>query len=191
MGYSLSWAAVKTGNAEAVHSLLGLSTTDVWEEVAESKIVGASLPSGWYLVLFRRTELDDAVLRKLSMLGEVVSCFVEDHVMFSRASNWKDGECLWSVTHDCEKGRYHLEVKGIPPASLGEIKTRLVAEQDKEGGEQADVDVIYDVPAELAKVITGFRHDQDMTGMKDKPFEMLKKKSFFSRFLSGSSSHAS
>lgn len=185
MGYSLSWAAVKNGSAEAVHSLLGLNATDAQEEIAESEIVGATLPTGWYLVLFHRKELDEARLEKLSNLGEVVYCFVEDHVMFSRASNWKDGECLWSLTHDCEKGRYHLDVKGVPPASLREIKNRLVAEQDKEGGEKADVDLIYDVPAELAKAITGFRHDQDMPGMKDTPFQVLEKKNLFSRFFRG------
>lgn len=183
MGYSLSWAAVKDGNAEAIRSLLGLRATGSWEEIPKSKIVGASLPTGWYLVLFRRKELGNGVLGQLSRLGEVVYCFVEDHVMFSRASGWKDEKSLWSVTHDCEKGHYHLAIEGIAPQALKRIQAELVSKQDAK--EEEDVDHVYDVPANLAKELTGFRHDQETPGMKNKPFEVLEKKSFFSRFLGG------
>jgi hypothetical protein len=118
-------------------------------------------------------------------MGEVVYCFVEDHVMFSRVSGWKDGKFLWSVSHDCEKGKYHLEIKGDAPPSLKNIHANLVAEQDAE--QEADVDRIYEAPAELAKNLTGFRHDQDTPGMKDKPFQALEKEPFFSRFFGGKS----
>ena len=118
-------------------------------------------------------------------MAEVVYCFVEDRVMFGRASGWKDGKFLWSVTHDCEKGKYHLEIKGDAPLSLKGIHAKLVSKQDAAGGEQADVDHIYDAPAELAKDLTGFRHDQDKPGMSHKPFQVLEKKAFFSRIFGG------
>jgi len=181
MGYSLCWAAVKSGEAPRVHALLGLRATGMWEEILESKIGGASLPTGWYLVLYQRNALEDATLKMLSKLGEVVYCFVEDHVMFSRASGWEHERFLWSVTHDCEEGRRHLEVRGDAPAPLKDIHAELAAKQDAE--QEKDVDHVYDVPAELAKALTGFRHDQDMPGMKDKAFEVLEKKNFLSRFL--------
>jgi hypothetical protein len=133
------------------------------------------------LVLFNRKELKDAILEGLSTLGEVVYCLVEDHVMFSCASGWKHGKSLWAVTHDCEKGLRHLEIKGDAPASLKVIQAKHESQQGAE--EEADVDHIYDVPAELAKDLTGFRHDQGTPGMKDKPFQVLEKKSFFSRLL--------
>jgi hypothetical protein len=185
MGYSLSWAAIRGGNPEAIHSLLGLRAIDVWEEIPESKIVGASLPTGWYLVSFKRKELGDRILRKLSGMAEVVYCFVEDHVMFSKASAWKDGKFLWSVTHDCEKGRYHLEIKGDAPPSLKGIHAKLISMQDAAGEEEADVDYIYDAPADLAKDLTGFRHDQDTPAMNENPFQVLEQKPFFSRFFNG------
>ncbi len=128
MGYSLSWAAIKNGKPEAIHSLLGLRPTEVWVRIHESKTVGANLPTGWYLVSFKRKELGADILTKLSSMAEVVYCFVEDHVMFSRASGWKDGKFLWSVTHDREKGIYHLEIKGDAPLSQmrrGETKLML------------------------------------------------------------------
>jgi hypothetical protein len=182
MGYSLSWVAVKNANPEAVNSLLGLRETDVWEELAKSKAAGASIPTGWYLVLFHRKELSEHTLSKLSSVGEVVYCFVEDHVMFSQASGWKDGKFFWSVTHDCEKGKYHLDIKGDAPPSLKDIHARLKSQQN---AEDEDVDHVYDAPAELAKTLTGFRHDEGMPGMKQRPFQVMKKKMLFSRLLGG------
>jgi len=33
----------------------------------------------------------------------VVTCFVEEHVMISRATGWNDGQLRWSVKHDVLK----------------------------------------------------------------------------------------
>jgi hypothetical protein len=57
MGYSLSWAALKGGNLQTACTALGLRATGKREEIAKSKIVGAQLPTGWYLVMFNRTRL--------------------------------------------------------------------------------------------------------------------------------------
>jgi hypothetical protein len=75
--------------------------------------------------------------------------------------------------------------KGDAPPSLKNIHANLVVEQDAE--QEADVDRIYEAPAELAKNLTGFRHDQDTPGMKDKPFLVLEKMPFFSTFFGGKS----
>ncbi len=173
MGYSLSWAALRGGNLQTVCTALGLRATGKREELAESKIVGAQLPRGWYVVLFNRREMEDRVLAHLSRSGEIVSCFVEDHVMVSWASGWREGNKVWSVVHDCEKGRFHLDIKGPAPAELKSIADRLIAEQQTAGGEKADVDHVYDAPAELAKALTGYRHDQDIPGMSGDVFTVL------------------
>src|SRR5690349_23123584 len=41
------------------------------------------------------------------------------------------------------------------------------------GGEKAEVDHVYDVPAELAKDLTGYRHDQDIPGVSGDVLEVL------------------
>jgi hypothetical protein len=171
----LSWVAVKGAKTEAAVSALGLKRTNRREEIPESDINGVELPTGWYLVLFNRQEISDRVLQKVSRLGESVYCFVEDHVMFSCASGWENGARTWSVVHDCEKGKYHLEISGMAPSSLKEIQSRLVSELDHAGGEKADVDYLYDAPAELARHLTGFRHDQDMPGLSGDVFAVLEK----------------
>jgi hypothetical protein len=175
MGWSLSWVALKGGNLQTVCSALGLRVTGKREESAESKIVGAELPTGWYVVQFNRTEMEDRELARLSRSGEVVYCFVEDHVMVSWASGWREGNKVWSVLHDCEKGLFHLDIKGEAPAELKGIAERLIAEQQAAGGEKADVDHVYDAPAELAKKLTGYRHDQDMPGLTGDVFEILER----------------
>jgi len=176
MGYSLSWVALKGANLQTACAALGLRATGRREETAESKIVGAELPTGWCLIRFDRSEMEDRELARLSRLGEVVCCFVEDHVMVSWASGWHEGKKVWSVAHDCEKGRFHLDIEGEVPAELKGIAERLIAEQQAAGGEKADVDHVYDAPAELAKELTGYRHDQEMPGLTGEVFEILDRK---------------
>jgi hypothetical protein len=175
MGFALHWAALKGGNLESICSVFKLRPTGRREEIPESDIVGAELPTGWCLVLLNRQTIKDELLQEFSISGEVVSCFVEDHVMFSYASGWKGGNHVWSVTHDCEKGRFHLEMQGVVPASLEGIRNNLIAQQKEAGGEKADVDYVYDTPAELAKELTGFRHDEDMPGMSGEVFHVLER----------------
>jgi hypothetical protein len=173
MGFALHWAALKGGNFDSICSVFNLRKTGRREELYESDIVGVDLPTGWCLVLFNRQTIEDELVQKLSSFGEVVSCSVEDHVMFSTACGWRNQGPIWSVTHDCEKGRFHLEAEGVVPAALESIQNTLVAKQKAAGGEKADVDYIYDIPAELAKELTGFRHDQDIPGMSGDAFEVL------------------
>lgn len=188
MGYSLSWAALKNGTLETICAACNLRPTGVQEEIPESKIVAAEISRGWHVVLYNRCEVDDHVLANLSAGGEVVSCFVEDHVMFSSASGWNRGNQAWKVFHDSEKGRYHLEIVGAPPSVLADVKKRLTEKQEEAGGEKADVDYIYDIPAELAKALTGFRHDEDIQGPIEGAYRVLEaaiggKKSLVARLV--------
>ena len=161
MGWSLSWAALKGGDLQTVCSLLGLRPTGTQERIAESKISGTALPTGWYVVVFNRTELKDSILEKLSQAGEVISCFVEDHVMFSSAAGWKDGQQVWRVAHNGEDGSVsHLETSGQLPTEFESIRKKVSAEQEQENAGRKEVDHVYELPAELAKKLTGFRHDE-------------------------------
>jgi hypothetical protein len=173
MGYALSWAAVKGGSEGSVHKVMGLRAAGQSDEIGEADMVGVELDTGWYLVMFNKQTIDERTLGRLSLLGEVVHCFVEDHVMFSSASDWVAGSPRWSVTHDCEKGRFHLQVDGQAPPILASIQGRLTAEQNAAGGEESDTDYMYDIPAELARELTGFRHDHDVARAAREPFKVL------------------
>src|SRR2546421_2194555 len=112
MGHSLSWIAVKGISPEETHSVLNVYPTGTWEEFLESKIAGAQLPGGWYLVVFSRKEIGEKLLKKLSSRGELVYCFVEEHVMVSSSAYWSHEKMTWSVIHDAQKGLRDLQVAG-------------------------------------------------------------------------------
>jgi hypothetical protein len=51
-----------------------------------------------------------------------------------------------------------METSGDLPADFDAIRARLSQKQDA-AGRKPQVDYIHDVPIELAKSLTGFRHD--------------------------------
>jgi hypothetical protein len=180
MGFALSWLAVKGTTAEKVRESLGLSSTGEREEIPESPVVGAALPGGWYLVVFNEGFPEESTLKTLSGIGELVFAAVEEHVMYSTAAGYRDGERKWSVAHDAQKGITHLEADGELPDAFAAIRAAMLAEQEGAGGENADVDYLFDVPVNLAAELTGFRHDQDVPGAEGEPFEVLAPRSKFS-----------
>lgn len=86
MGYSQSWLAVRGKPPTAVLETLALRGTGAPEEIAESPIVGAELPTGWDLVVAGRSGhrwMRDQTLQRLSAGCEVGTGDVEEHVMVS------------------------------------------------------------------------------------------------------------
>ena len=154
MGASLSWFAICGKTPEAVLHDFGLKNAG--KEYRETPFCGGPLPSGWYLVIHGRHEFTNDEASRLSRGCEVIACFVDEHVMVSSASGWKDGSELWSVTHDAQENDDHLEVRGEPPAGFGAIRDRLIKQQEEEGG----ADFIFDIPNSLAKEITGYHYDE-------------------------------
>jgi hypothetical protein len=141
---------------------LGLSPTGQRDEFpAESPIGGASLPGGWYAVVFDRYDhalLADEVLKALSENCELVAAGAEEHVMSSFAEGWRNGERIWSVVHDADEGLGHLEADGSLPDGFEAIRSERLEEQKAAGGDEADVDYVFDVPLDVATRITGFSH---------------------------------
>ena len=93
--------------------------------------------------------------------------------MVSAAAGWKDGQRVWSVTHDAQRDVEHLQAEGELPAAFAGIREQLCSEQQTAGGRKADVDFIFDVPVKLAQTLTGYRHDADIPGAGADPFEVL------------------
>ena len=100
--------------------------------------------------------------------------------MFSSASARKNGRQLWRAAHDGGRdGVLQLETSGGLPAKLASIQKDLFAKQEKEAAEPDDlkVDHVYGLPAEVAKELTGFRHDQVIPGIAGDIFAVLEPKS--------------
>jgi hypothetical protein len=167
MGYSLSWAAVKA-KPEALYDTLGLRPTGELDDVPTHGFCAATLPDERTVIIVDHKEFKDDQLAAFSNLGDTVYCFVEEHVMTSGAAFWKGGKQIWRVTHEAEKGHNDLSVVGDAPPEFAPIRDRQARKS-----ETGEADYIFDVPIELAKALTGFRHDEDVPGGADLPFEVL------------------
>jgi hypothetical protein len=96
-------------------------------------------------------------MQRLSRGCEVIACFVEEHVMVSRAAGWKNGQQIWSVTHDAQESDRHLKVEGEPPVGFAAIRDRLTKQQEEDDG----ADFIFNIPVDLAKELTGYTHEEE------------------------------
>jgi len=172
MGYGLTWLAARGLDRTAVHHALQLRPSGAREEIAEAEYDGAQLPTGWYLVVAQSDALygeGGEIGRQLSRGGEVVCCLVEEHVMVSAASCWRDGRMVWRVLHDPEKGLDHLSLEGDLPAGAA----AMVTEAQAEAKANTELDHVFDTPCHIAKLVTGYRHDEDIAGAGPDPYEVL------------------
>jgi len=165
VGVALSWFAVKAGLEDVALEELGLeSYGEPFRDLPDLMGVG-TLPDGWLLFVFHRDlkRAFEEPFVALSRHGPAVACAIEEHVMYQEVRGYENGAETWRITHDPTRASslYHLEVAGEPPANLEPIHRRAVAEQDAEGGEDAGVDFISDVPLDVAKSICGFKHDDE------------------------------
>ena len=176
MGFSISWLAVRGKAQQDVLSQLRLRETPNRERLPESEIVASALSSGWYLVFYSRdpTSLNVPMLAALSAGAEVICCAVEEHAMVSITEGWKDGIKVWSVSHDSERGLTDLDATGVLPIAFASISDGLLAKQNTAGA-KSDVDYVFDVPVELARHETGFRHDADFDEFEVDPFVVLER----------------
>jgi hypothetical protein len=176
MGFSVSWIAVQGKDVAHVLQTAKLRKTGKIGDMYDHRISGAALPSGWFLIYFDR-EFETPyskgdTLAKLSADAQVLTCCIEEHCMFSAASSWSNGKRDWWVEHNSERGIKDLQTGGtLPPEYLG-IRDHLMAQQDLPQDEPL-CDFIFDVPIELTRAFTGFRHDQDAVGFRDDAFEEL------------------
>jgi hypothetical protein len=157
MGYSLSWLAIRGKSREEIHRDLKITPTGTYSEFPESPCMGAQV-GDWYLVIKDHEVFEDLdQVARLSTGCEVVSCFVEEHVMVSEAVGWRDGKKIWFVLHDTQKKIGHMEAKGELPPAYEAIRASLYAEQDSSDVPEADY--LFDIPVETARSVTGYRHD--------------------------------
>jgi hypothetical protein len=176
MGFALSWLAVKGKAPEAIHDELQLRATGRREEIPESPLVGSLSAAGWYLIVAQQAEhrlVGRPTMEQLSRGCEAIACTVEEHVMYSESSGWRDGKQLWLVTHSGEDGPKDVSATGSLPPSYAAIRDRFIARQEAEGGVEAEVDYLSEIPVVLAQSFVDFKHDAVSPAFEAQGFEIL------------------
>ncbi|MFC1596801.1 hypothetical protein ACFL5Q_02535 [Planctomycetota bacterium] len=172
MGFNVATIAIRGKPLSEIHAQVGVQPTGESDEEPDAPVVGAMLPSGWYLIYFNDRDFPDSHgLSQLSLGAELVLNNVSETVMYSHASGWENGNERWSVTHDAQQGLDHLERTGDVPPSLSAITQRLETLQR----EKDDADYIFDIPVELVRDITGFRYDGNNGGYPVDEFSTLQR----------------
>src|SRR5882672_2573469 len=175
MGYSIAWLAAQGRPPQSLLAELDLRPTGEAGEYPDDPMVGAPLAGGWYLLVARGCDhrmISDQVLKTLSRRCRVIDCSIEEHVMFSSAALWENGERVWSVSHQGDEKLHDLSASGALPDFFASVRDELLAKQAAEGGEEAGVDYVFEIPLELARRITGFAHDSAASVEIDR-FEVL------------------
>ena len=190
MGFAITWFAFRTEEAASLFADLGLTPTDEKDDGPDAPIATATLKNRWQILWCNEYGcrfFAEAELRRLSKQREIVRCLVEEHVMASSAELWSNGSRVWWLSHEGENGPKGLEVDGRPPASFSEIRAKLEATQAAEGGDDADVDYIFEIPLLVAKSLVGFKHDEVCGLMTSPSFDVLSRiepqRGFFARML--------
>jgi hypothetical protein len=161
MGFKICWMAVQGVGKDELLSREHLQDTGRIDEAQEAPWSGAQLPDGWFLLWSNRfDDLSADRLARLSSGGRLVGCQVHEGVMESLAVGYSDGQEVWAVSHDSDRGPTDLTVRGRPPAGFKDIRMRLLEEQRVENLGEALVDYVVDIPIELANSICGYRHDR-------------------------------
>ena len=169
MGLSTSWVAIQQCSGAELLDYLGFVETGEEMFPESATFSWAEFPNQWIIVFSDDFDWGSPErARDLSRFGLALACQCEDRVeMTSLLCAARDGEELWRVFHKSVKSIYRLDVTGEPPSELAAIRDRVFQEQDANGGEEAGVDYVHEIPLELAKVICGYRHDDDETLFKE------------------------
>jgi hypothetical protein len=177
MGFDISWLAVKGKNQQIILDQMGLDKTNSFGEFFDHPVTGFSLPDGWYLIVMddrANKYIPDELLAKMSAGCIITTCQIEEYTMYSSVAQWENGKLSWAVVHDGDKAKDDLTVTGTPPEAFGAIRDDYAESQkeDDEAGEE-EVDWYFEIPLELAKQITGFKHDEVLPGIPEDGFEIL------------------
>ena len=130
MGYAISWCGVQGSRADVLDAAR-LNDTGEADEYCESPFAAADFPGGWTVIVANNFShfLDEDRLKELSKGRLLIAVLVEEHVMFCKASEWRDGAEVWSVEHDGDTGP-PMQTSGALPASFADVHAEMLAKQE-------------------------------------------------------------
>lgn len=190
MGLSITWCAVREEYAQKLLDDLLLSPNGKSEEYPDSPISTAKLDTGWRIIWFNKYNSSIVGLKNIADISherDVLLCLVEEHVMASSSELWSNGTRKWRISHEGVNGPKGLDATGDLPECFPAIKSEMEELQRADGGDDAEVDYIFEIPLKVAQSLVGFKHDEDCAHISNEQFEVLSRpsmrKGFFARLL--------
>jgi hypothetical protein len=150
MGFRVLLITITGKTPDSIHQELGVTPTSQYIEIPGNSyhdpVSSTTLPSGAYLLYINDDITPDPKLfARLSENASLLACYVNETVMESSASAWRNGTQTWLVVHDAQQALTDLQITGTPPPEFHPIRDRQFAAQ----ATADDTDHIFDIPVDL------------------------------------------
>lgn len=170
MSYSCSWVAARDLSLGEVLVDLELGVTGERNDHLSYGLSAIETLEDWIVVVTlgadEMGDVDEHNARSLSVDGWALFFRCDDDAMSSELIEYREGEPTWALRHpSAEAG---LSVAGKLPEALDE----LIKDAREKAAENGDAN-LYDIPARIGMVLTGFRHDEPIKGGEDDPVQEL------------------
>ena len=156
-----SWLAVRGKSPETVCRELRLRASSLHgDDKLKFQIVGAHSDAGWYLIIASGRDhrlIHESVLKSLSVGCEVLTCTVEEQVIFSAATCWRNGSRVWSVTYEGEDAATDVVVEGDLPFAFSGIRSQFTALANADDVDDALVDPMFEIPVECVRSLIDYK----------------------------------
>lgn len=188
MGARMSWLVVDADQVERIAEIIGFErhVEDGRPPKSPCKF-GVTTPSGKVFLFEERGREWDFISPKIqsAISAETTVYFMmnDTTVMTSSAEQWCDGAKVWGVYHQSDEGIYHLATEGDLPASFESIRAKRFAEQKELEDQESQVDVVIEVPLDLAAEFTGYDGGMDEPEGDDFVLVRQQRTRFFARMF--------
>lgn len=175
MGFCISWIAVKDVAPEKIFETLGLKKTSNNSGSPDVDYSYIDMKNGWHVIVANHLDViteREAWVLELSKHAQTIAAFAEEHVMYTAAGCWENGKRVWFIEHNSERGLEDLKTEGTLPACFERVYKELLNQLKTD---PAPCDYLFDVPVEVSREITGYRHDQWLLSPEDEVYWVLTK----------------
>ncbi|MEZ5668868.1 MAG: hypothetical protein R3F55_15780 [Alphaproteobacteria bacterium] len=161
MSFTMSWVAFKGMSADDACAAFGAERTGEMAPAESADLMGLELP-GWYLILVDDRGAYDLAAHDFAQSQTLPTELLEFHIVenagHARLESYASGEQRWSIWYDSNQ-KPALQLQGDLPPELAEVRARLEARRQREAPKSKSGAYDSDLPAEIGKALTGFRHD--------------------------------
>ena len=157
MGRGLAWFMVKSASLDEIAAALDVKATGRRGPRANFPLAARQLADGRWLVISSNCDeplFATKYLAAIARMGQTFSGMFEEHVMASAFAAWGKGRKAWSVRHQGDDAPLHLKITGKPPREVVTLKNAAL-EKQRQAGDEADCDYLYELSLELVPLHTG------------------------------------